>query len=81
MSYSQNHIDVCFFGNNIASRRLSCFYGFPETKRRKSSWDLIRLLATGSQLYWCIFGDFNNLLHPSDKMGKVPSLPSIMEGF
>lgn len=81
MSYSQNHIDVLFLESNVASWRLSCFYGFPERARRKNSWDFIRHLSSLSQLLWWIFGDFNDLLHNSDKFGSVPHPPSLMEGF
>lgn len=81
MSYSQNHVDVCFLDNNTAYWRLTCFYGFPERSRRKNSWDFIRLLASKSLLPWCIFGDFNDLLFPADKFGNVPHPPSLMEGF
>ncbi|XP_074356664.1 uncharacterized protein LOC141696420 [Apium graveolens] len=68
-NYSQNHVDVIFKHNNVAAWRLSCFYGMPESSRRKSSWDLIRLLANNSTLPWCIIGDFNDLLHDADKWG------------
>lgn len=81
MSFSQNHIDVCFLVNNNPSWCLSCFYGFPERARRKGSWDFIRLLGSKSQLPWCIFGDFNDLLHPSNKIGNTLHPPSLMEGF
>lgn len=80
-SYSRNHIDIVFNDNNIAAWRLSCFYGFPERSRSSMSWDLIRLLASVSQLPWCIFGDFNDLLYDSDKYGQVPHPPSLMDGF
>ncbi|XP_074356116.1 uncharacterized protein LOC141695803 [Apium graveolens] len=67
--FSRNHVDVVFNENNVASWRLSCFYGFPERHRRSNSWHFIRTLAGVSNLPWCIFGDFNDLLHQSDKTG------------
>lgn len=81
MNYSQNHIDVLFLHNNTTSWRLTCFYGFPERGRRSNSWDYIRSLASNSQLPWCIFGDFNDLLFATDKMGSIPHPPSLLEGF
>ena len=81
MSYSHNYIVVYFLDNNITSWRLSCFYGFPESTRHKSSLDSIRLSTSRSQLLWCIFGDFNDLLYPADKMGNIPHPPSLWEGF
>lgn len=55
MGYSRNHIDICFLNSsNVASWRLSCFYGFPERSRRMQSWDFIRSLYNKSPLPWCI---------------------------
>ncbi|KAH9670971.1 reverse transcriptase domain-containing protein [Citrus sinensis] len=34
--------------------RLTGFYGFPESSRRRESWDLLRLLAGSSNLPWLI---------------------------
>ncbi|XP_074366501.1 uncharacterized protein LOC141707310 [Apium graveolens] len=79
--YSQNHIDVVFLNNSVASWRLSCFYGFPERGRRKNSWDLIRTLSQISSLPWCIVGDFNDLLHQSDKQGNSRHPQSLIDGF
>lgn len=67
--------------NGVAVWRLSCFYGFPERARRQNSWDLIRLLASRSDLPWCIMGDFNDLLYDSDKWGSNPHPRNLMEGF
>lgn len=79
--FSQNHIDMVFKHNNVAQWRLSCFYGFPERARRQNSWDLIRCLASKSNLPWCIMGDFNDLLYESDKWGQHSHPRSLMEGF
>lgn len=64
MAYSLNHIDICFLDNsNVASWRLSCFYGFPERSKRSQSWDFIHALSkNNSSLPWCIFGDFNDII-------------------
>lgn len=80
-SYSQNHIDLVFDENNVATWRLSCFYGYPERTKRQDSWDLIRTLARRSSLPWCIVGDFNDMLFSSDKRGAHPHPRSLLEGF
>lgn len=80
-SYSRNHIDVNFLSNGSATWSLSCFYGFPERSRKKDSWDLIRMLASRTQLPWSIIGDFNDLLLAADKWGGVPHAQSLMSGF
>lgn len=79
--YSQNHVNVNFSNNGIDVWSLSCFYGFPEIGRRKSSWDLIRRLAGMTQLPWTIIGDFNDLLTAADKWGGSPCAQSLMAGF
>lgn len=69
---SQNHIDIHVKEPNNGVWRLTCFYGFPEREMRQASWDFLRLLASRSQLPWCIFRDFNDLLYSTDKKGKHP---------
>lgn len=30
---------------------------------------------------WCVFGDFNDMLHTADKMGSLPHPKSLLDGF
>lgn len=78
---SSNHIDVHILERNIPSWKITCFYGFPERSRRHESWNFLRYLAQVDQLPWCAFGDFNDLLHPTDKMGSNPHIQFLMDGF
>lgn len=78
---SQNHIDVIMKESNSVSWRLTCFYGFPERERRQASWDFLRFLSTKSQLPWCIFGDFNDLLYSTNKKGRHPHPNNLLNGF
>ena len=71
LSFQNNFIDVSVHVPNKVVWRLTCFYGFPERNRRKDSWNLLRILHGNSSLPWCIFGNFNDLLSPGDKMGSV----------
>lgn len=80
-SASNNYIDVDFCEGNNPSWRLTCFYGFPERHKRKEFWNLLRQLSRISQLPWCVFGDFNDLLYADDKAGKHPHPQSLMNGF
>lgn len=68
---SNNHIDVEILEKNIPKWRLTCFYGYPERSRRRESWDFLMSLA----------GDFNDLLHAVDKMGKNAHPQYLMDGF
>lgn len=81
LGYSQHHIDVVFLENNIASWRLSCFYGYPERTRRRESCDLIDRLSNLSALPWCIWGDFNDMMHVSDKKGNFVHPQYLINGF
>lgn len=78
---SSNHVDIIATEGSSITWRLTCYYGFPERERRREAWDFLRLLASKSQLPWCIIGDFNNLLCISDKKGKHPHPLSLLNGF
>lgn len=78
---SQNHIDLNIGESQNNVWRLTCFYGFPERERRRESWDFLRSLASNSQLPWCIFRDFNDLLYTTDKKGRHPHPHYLLNGF
>ncbi|KAH9726440.1 reverse transcriptase domain-containing protein [Citrus sinensis] len=61
--------------------RVTGFYGFPESSRRRESWNLMRSLASSSSLPWVCLGDFNDLLHSSEKQGKHAHPNWKMHGF
>lgn len=79
--YSNNHIDMVFMENNSASWRLSCYYGFPERSKRREAWRLIQRLANISDIPWCIWGDFNDLLFATDKKGLNAHPQYLLVGF
>ncbi|XP_074326770.1 uncharacterized protein LOC141664715 [Apium graveolens] len=79
--YSQNHIDIIFNENNVASWRLTFYYGYPERSRRREAWNMICRLAKISNIPWCIMGDFNDLLYSVDKKGNHPHPVALMKGF
>ncbi|XP_074374406.1 uncharacterized protein LOC141714808 [Apium graveolens] len=79
--YSNNHVHIIIKERNVGDWRLTCFYGFPERERRKASWDFLRFLSSTSQLPWCVFGDFNDLLYSGDKKGKHKHPQNLMDGF
>ena len=79
ISTASNFIDIHILEKGVTTWRLSCFYGYPERSRRHESWDLLCSLSLVSQLPWTVFGDFNNCLYVSDKMGKHPQ--ALLDGF
>ncbi|XP_057779716.1 uncharacterized protein LOC130998302 [Salvia miltiorrhiza] len=80
LGYSRNHIDLCITNAN-GNWRLTGYYGFPERSRRRDSWTLLRRLAGVNNLSWLIIGDFNDLLDPGDKRGRVDHPNWLFTGF
>ncbi|KAL3833965.1 hypothetical protein ACJIZ3_008701 [Penstemon smallii] len=71
-SMSVNHIDVLVYGNNDNDPegwRFTGFYGDPDPHKRKSSFDLLRTLASVSAKPWLCTGDFNAMTSHSEKEG------------
>ncbi|XP_057432016.1 uncharacterized protein LOC130724748 [Lotus japonicus] len=44
-------------------------YGFPDNRRKRDTWNLIRGLLGGSARPCLVIGDFNDLVSPTDKSG------------
>lgn len=76
-----NYIDMHILKNNAPYWRLTGFYDFPERKRRKDSWELIKSLASQSSLPWFLFGDFNDMLKEEDKKGVHKHPQALLDGF
>ncbi|GLT94942.1 hypothetical protein SLE2022_126530 [Rubroshorea leprosula] len=72
LSFSQNHIDMEVEGMGASSWHFTSYYGHPKRHNRRRSWQLLRELATKSELPWLIGGDFNDLLHSYEKVGGNP---------
>jgi len=70
-NYSQNHVDLEVKDNQKGMWRLTGFYSFSEGGKRKASWNFLRNLANLSSLSWCVIGDFNDILHVSEKKGRT----------
>lgn len=61
--------------------RLTGIYGEPDMRKRKETWELIRLLATGNSLTWVLIDDMNNVLSQEDKRGGRPYPQWLIQGF
>ena len=48
---------------------LSCIYGDPVRARRSLVWDRLSTIGMVRNEAWCLVGDFNELLCPSEKLG------------
>ena len=69
-SCSNTHIDVVVQGEGGANPwRATSFYGQPDASKRYISWDLLVALKNQCDMPWVVFGDFNEITHPDEKLG------------
>ncbi|XP_074336615.1 uncharacterized protein LOC141673774 [Apium graveolens] len=79
---SNNHfIDFEVSYDQVGRWRYTGFYGCPERRRRRESWQLIRELVDRSSLPWCIIGDFNDIMYVHEKRGGRVQDRYLLEGF
>ncbi|EEF32497.1 conserved hypothetical protein [Ricinus communis] len=50
LSYSSKHIDIVVSFPDMATWRLTRFYGYPERHRCRESWNILRNLSQKSNL-------------------------------
>nr|DAD34711.1 TPA_asm: hypothetical protein HUJ06_005351 [Nelumbo nucifera] len=81
LDYSNNHINVQVCDDEKGSRRLTGFYGYPDRSRRRDSWNLLRAICASSRLPWCCIGEFNGMLSPMDKRGRLDHPNWLLAGF
>ncbi|GLT28415.1 hypothetical protein SLA2020_033510 [Shorea laevis] len=67
--FSQSHIDVDMVDPGGGEWRLTSFYGRSEVARRGESWSLLEPLKIASSRLRLCFGDFNEILRQSEKVG------------
>ena len=51
---------------------LTCFYGWPEAAQRAKSWALLTHLRSFVNGPWLCIGNFNAILHSSEKLSRRP---------
>ncbi len=80
-SYSLSHIDSVIDCSSANPRRLTCFYGAPETHLRINSWNLLRSLKNQYSMPWCCIGNFNEITRISEKSGNRGRTERQMQEF
>ncbi|XP_019166537.1 PREDICTED: uncharacterized protein LOC109162272 [Ipomoea nil] len=81
-SYSDNFIDTTLALDVGSPRwRFKGYYGFSQRQRWREAWQMLRRLAVQSAEPWVIMGDFNNLMHQSEKIGRAPHPPWCITSF
>ena len=81
LKFGRNFIDVRVENADSGTWRCTRFYGFPETSKRRDSWELLCSLSSLSSLPWVCIGDFNDLLHNSEKRGGCQHPNWKLKGF
>nr|GMD72664.1 uncharacterized protein LOC109162712 [Ipomoea batatas] len=80
--YSSRHIDTVIAHNDGEKFwRFTGFYGQPDRSRRAEGWELLKKLSMRSNLPWVVAGDFNDIMHQSEKNGGTPQPRGLIEGF
>ena len=60
---------------------MTGFYGWPEASEKKKSWALLSHISSFVERPWCCIGDFNALLHQSEKQSRHPPHYKQIEEF
>ncbi|CAL8992515.1 unnamed protein product [Prunus brigantina] len=81
LSYSPGHIDAILKGVDMETFRFTGFYGNPEMRLRRHSWDLLRHIAGSVQGPWIVGGDFNEILEAHEYFGRRFRPMSQMRAF
>ena len=81
INYSQHYINFLIHDSIQGDWRLTAFYGYSDSGRRRESWDLLRYLSSLSNDPWCIIGDFSDHLSPDDKRGGLDRPQWLIRGF
>ena len=81
-SCSNTHIGVVVHESSTSIPwRATGFYGQPKTEKHYISWQLLDTLNAQCNMSWIVFGDFNEIVHLSEKSGGQERDVTQMERF
>jgi hypothetical protein len=81
-NYSRRHINVTTsYGMDGEFWKITCFYGHPDTTKRKEAWALLRHLSNFLPSPWIVMGDFNEIVDLSEKRGGATRANGQMDDF
>ena len=81
INFTDNHILAKVVENDGFVWHLTGFYGWPEANEKRKSWALLTHLQSFIEGPWCCIGDFNAILHASEKQSVHASYYNQMEDF
>ena len=81
-SCSKSHIDVVVHGESgkLPWRAMS-FYGQLDANKRYISWKLLESLKEQYDMTWVVFGNFNEIAYPDEKLGWLDRDADQMRSF
>lgn len=68
-------------GGDKPAWQFTRFYGHPETVKRSSSWQLLKMLKPSTPMAWLCAGDSNEIQHQREKMGAASRPYKQIEDF
>ncbi|XP_075669679.1 uncharacterized protein LOC142639371 [Castanea sativa] len=81
-SCSNSHIDVVVYDDKgLNPWRATGFYRHPNARKRNISWSLLETLKNQCDMPWVVFNDFNEIIHPDEKLGWAERDVDQMRGF
>ena len=81
INFTDNHILAKVVEKDGFVWFLTGFYGWPEANEKRKSWALLSDLKSFVEGPWCCIGDFNAILHASEKQSANAPYHNQMEDF
>ena len=81
INYTEHHILAKVVEKDGFQWYLTGFYGWSEGSQKPKSWALLSHLASFVDGPWLCIGDFNAVLHSSEKLSSRPPIYSQMDEF
>ena len=67
-SYSNHHVDAWVQREDGSQMGCTGIYVHPEMAQKQHTWTLLKNLVGLSDIPWLCFADFNEILHPNEKL-------------
>lgn len=81
INFTEHHILAKVVEEDGFQWYLDCFYGWPEHSQKVKSWAVLSHLATFVDGLWLYIGDFNAILHSTEKQSIWPPSYVQMDDF
>lgn len=81
INFTANHILAKVIEDDGFTWYLTGFYGWPESNQNSKSWALLTHLLSFVDGLWLCIGDFNAILHSSEKLSRRPPPCNQMNEF